>query len=68
MKTDKYMMTDNIYTKLTGKPITKSKNHTHNTICFVDDSSNIISFRDLLLEGYYKINKVFKDLLSYYVI
>ena len=58
-----------IFTKLTSHQITSSKNIEHNTINFVDDSTNIISTKNtaeiqeylnkfyLLLEAVYNANK-----------
>ena len=59
-----------IFTELTGQQITSSKNIEHNTINFVDDSTNIISTKNtaeiqqylnkfyLLLEAVYNTNKL----------
>ena len=37
------LMNNDIFTKLTGLPLTTSTNIEHNTVNFVDDSTNIIS-------------------------
>ena len=63
-------MTDEIFTKLTGKPIIDTKDIKHSTINFVDDSTNLIMTKDpkilqayldnfyLLLLNVYNTNKL----------
>ena len=40
------LMLDEIFTKLTGKPISPTKDIEHSTINFVDDSTNLIMTKD----------------------
>merc|ERR1712240_568677 len=47
------LMTDKIFTKLTGKPIIQTKDIEHSTINFVDDSTNLIMTKDpKILQNY----------------
>ena len=64
------LMNHDIFTKLTGLPKTTSTNIEHNTVNFVDDSTNITSTNNSieiqnyinkfysLLEAVYNINKL----------
>ena len=63
-------MKDEIFTKLTGKPLIPTKDFEHSTINFVDDSTNLIMTKDpkilqnyldnfyLLLRNVYNTNKL----------
>merc|ERR1712240_747463 len=64
------LMKDEIFTKLTGKPLIDTKDIEHSTINFVDDSTNLIMTKDpktlqtylnnfyLLLQNVYNTNKL----------
>ena len=64
------LMKDEIFTKITGKPIIDTKDIEHSTINFVDDSTNLIITKDpkklqtylnkfyILLQKVYHTNKL----------
>ena len=64
------LMKDEIFTKITGKPLIDTKDIKHSTINFVDDSTNLIMTKDpemlrtylnnfyILLQKVYHTNKL----------